>query len=182
MNNASAPIVGSGQDDIVEGTSGADWLLGAAGDDVLSGLDGNDTLVGGVGNDVLDGGIGTDQLTGGKGADTFQFTVGELLISFPWAGVTELLVVLRLGDDVITDFELGVDHLHFDVADAPGLTPADVAQYLSITEKDVDADGTLDSVLRVDYVDASSGVHFVDLESSITLLGVSGATIPDLVA
>ena len=58
-------------------------LTGALGNDSLSGLDGDDRLIGGKGNDTV---------TGGLGLDTFIFKAGD-------------------GNDRVTDFTLGEDHL-----------------------------------------------------------------------
>ena len=49
---------------------------------------------GGAGEDVLFGGLGHDELTGGADADTFVF-----------AGV--------VNNDIITDFEVGIDQIDF---------------------------------------------------------------------
>ncbi|WP_299892384.1 CHRD domain-containing protein [uncultured Ruegeria sp.] len=64
------------------------------GNDVLSGNSGSNTLNGQAGDDVLNGEGGNDVLIGGAGADTFVFAVG-------------------FGDDVIQDFEVGLDQLQF---------------------------------------------------------------------
>jgi hypothetical protein len=78
---------------------------------------------------------------------------------------------------------VGVDHLQVRAGDNPVvLTISQLSQVLMLTEADVDADGTLDTVINVDFVDASTGVHYTDPSSSITLLGVSGATIEGLFA
>ncbi len=59
--------------EVVTGTTGADYLVGGAGSDRLNGGDGNDVLVGGAGDDILAGGAGNDFLTGGAGKDVFLF-------------------------------------------------------------------------------------------------------------
>jgi Ca2+-binding RTX toxin-like protein len=156
MTSASRPIVGTGQDDVLQGTSADDRLIAAAGDD------------------VLEGGGGSDQLAGGHGADLFVFAVGDVVATLPQDGSNEVSIFVGWGDDVVTDFEVGVDHLQFGIAGP--------AQYLQLTEADVDQDGRLDTVLRIDYVDAASGIHYTDPASSITLLGVSGASLSDLIA
>ncbi len=69
-----------------------DTLIGGAGGDLLSGGAGQDSLSGGFGNDILMDGTGMDTLSGGAGADIFVLT--------------------RDGaDDVILDYQLGVDRL-----------------------------------------------------------------------
>jgi len=64
------------------------------GNDVLSGNSGANTLNGQAGDDVLNGEGGNDVLIGGAGADTFTFG-------------------LDFGDDVVQDFEIGLDQLQF---------------------------------------------------------------------
>jgi Ca2+-binding RTX toxin-like protein len=76
-----------------------DTLLGNASDNRLAGGAGNDRLSGGDGADVLFGGGGNDQLTGGQHNDTFFF-------------VTSYYSYVS-NDDVITDFQVGVDVLEF---------------------------------------------------------------------
>jgi Ca2+-binding RTX toxin-like protein len=183
LNTDSKPIVGTGLDDQLQGTTGSDLLMGAAGNDVLLGLAGDDRLVGGVGDDELDGGRGSDALSGGQGSDLFVFSFGDLISSIPPEGTTEAQFRLELGHDVVGDFQVGVDHLQVRAGDNPVvLTISQLSQALMLTEADVDADGTLDTVINVDFVDASTGVHYTDPSSSITLLGVSGATIEGLFA
>ena len=77
---------------------------------------------------------------------------------------------------------MGVDHLQVRAGSNPVvLTPAQLSQVLTLTQAEVNGDGTMDTVVNVDYVDAT-GVHWTDPTSSITLLGVSGATIGELFA
>ena len=79
---AGSTLDGGDGNDTLTGGAGTDWLIGAAGDDVLIGGGGNDLLVGGV------------------GVDTFRFT--SRADSFVSAGVA---------DDVIDDFQTGVDRI-----------------------------------------------------------------------
>lgn len=87
-------IDGGAGSDRIYGGLGADVLSGGAGWDLLSGGNGNDRLSGGTGDDVLAGGKGVDMLTGGLGADVFEFG---------FDGTDR---------DTITDFEVGIDHIH----------------------------------------------------------------------
>lgn len=93
-------------DDTVLGLGGNDMLLGERGDDVLDGGDGDDSLMGGIGDDRLDGGLGYDVLVGDSGADTFAFSAGA-------------------GDDVVSDFAIGIDRLEFAGVTLDDLTVAD---------------------------------------------------------
>ena len=83
-----SPIYGSGGNDTITVSNGANIIYGGAGndkihnsgsivgDDIFYGEEGNDTLDGGYGNDRLDGGIGDDILIGWQGDDTYVFGFG----------------------------------------------------------------------------------------------------------
>ncbi len=79
----------------VGGSAGSDQLNGGAGDDILQAYSGNDTLLGGAGEDTLIAGTGADVLFGGGRADVFVFTADGQ-------------------QDIIRDFEPGIDRLHLD--------------------------------------------------------------------
>ncbi len=97
-------VLRGGQDrDEINGGGGDDRLIGDQGNDELNGGGGNDLLRGGTGNDDLDGGSGTDELRGDEGNDTL--TGGRDSDTF--------VFVSNSGDDVITDFEVGVDVMDF---------------------------------------------------------------------
>jgi Ca2+-binding RTX toxin-like protein len=183
LNTNMKRVVGTGADDQLTGSEQGDLVMGAAGNDVLLGLNGNDELLGGAGDDEIDGGAGNDLLAGGNGADLFVSSFGDLISTIPPEGTTEGYIALYLGDDVITDFELGVDHLQVRAGSNPVVLTADfLSQFLTLTETDADGDGKLDTVIHVDYIDAETGIHMTDPTSSITLLGVTGATVQDLFA
>ena len=66
-------IVGSLDDNVIEGTNHADTILGLAlddkiyakdGDDLVQGNDGNDRIFGGAGDDLLQGNFGDDKIDG----------------------------------------------------------------------------------------------------------------------
>ncbi|SEK01726.1 Ca2+-binding protein, RTX toxin-related [Sphingobium sp. AP50] len=80
-------------DQIVWGAEQADLLFGGLGNDSMSGLSGDDELRGGEGDDIFFGALGNNIFTGGTGADRFIF-----------GGFS-------VGEDVITDFEVGVDKI-----------------------------------------------------------------------
>jgi serralysin len=93
-------IGGSGEDTL-DGNAANNTLTGAQGADLLDGGIGNDTLIGNAGLDVLNGGQGNDTLTGGVGAsnaDTFLFKT------------------TTIGQDVITDWQDGLDYIRFQSA------------------------------------------------------------------
>ena len=91
-SDAAEEINGLKGNDTLNGKGGNDVLKGGKGNDSLSGGNGNDVLKGGKGSDSLSGGNGHDVLTGGKGNDIFEIASGS-------------------GEDTITDFSLGHDHI-----------------------------------------------------------------------
>ncbi|MEB3317570.1 MAG: calcium-binding protein [Cyanobacteriota bacterium] len=81
--NDQTQIIGTGENDRIQGTDvaeqlvgrdGNDRLEGSGGNDLLDGSWGDDTLLGGDGNDQLDGSYGTDWLNGAEGSDTYFVT------------------------------------------------------------------------------------------------------------
>lgn len=84
---------GDGADSLIGGNA-ADAFYAGQGDDTVFGGLGNDALIGNAGADDLNGGAGDDFLLGGADADTFRFTDG-------------------FGNDVVADFEDGLDVLNF---------------------------------------------------------------------
>ncbi len=91
-------VYGSTLDDVLQGNGDNNFLYGEEGNDWLFGGGGIDNLLGGEGNDVLVGGQGTDAYHGGEGADAFVYGAffGDA------------------GQDVIWDYEDGVDHVFVD--------------------------------------------------------------------
>lgn len=67
---------GSGND-IIEGDAGNDVINAEAGDDIVNGDSGDDTLSGGLGADTLDGGADNDQLFAGEGDDMLTGEAGN---------------------------------------------------------------------------------------------------------
>ncbi|MDO4698420.1 MAG: S8 family serine peptidase [Pasteurellaceae bacterium] len=79
-------VTGGDYNDTLTGNDAANLLIGGRGNDILTGLQGNDVLVGGLGNNTL---------TGGQGSDVF------------------IIEKKSNSQDVITDFQSGVDRLVF---------------------------------------------------------------------
>ncbi len=77
INVSALPPLGTSGNDMITGSTRADYLFGLAGDDHLIGGDGGDELEGGAGDDILDGGSGHDSLYGGTGNDTTIFGTGN---------------------------------------------------------------------------------------------------------
>ena len=61
----------------ITANANANAIIGSEEDDVIDGLDGADTIEGGGGNDTIIGGKGNDILDGGSGADMFVYNVGD---------------------------------------------------------------------------------------------------------
>ena len=55
----------------------ANRIIGSEENDYIEGLAGKDTILGGDGNDTIYGGKGNDSLSGGDGADIFIYTTGD---------------------------------------------------------------------------------------------------------
>jgi serralysin len=91
-NSLPNHLVGNAGDNLLDGGYANDRIEGGAGNDTVIGGAGCDILAGGDGNDRLDGSSGSDQMTGGAGSDTF--VLGSLKMH-----------------DVISDFQVGTDHL-----------------------------------------------------------------------
>lgn len=101
---------GTAYGDILNGTSGNDYIVGLGGDDVLRGYSGNDKLDGGAGNDRIGGHGGADILTGGAGQDYFVFDAP-----------------ISSGVDRITDFSSVDDTIRLDDAYFAGLPVGNLA-------------------------------------------------------
>lgn len=100
---------GGGGNDIIQAQGiGGSQIQGGPGDDDLTGSFDNDVILGGDGEDRIESLYGNDVLTGGDDADIFAFQ-GDLRIAF--RGV---------GDDVITDFQNGLDKIEIDAFFTPG--------------------------------------------------------------
>ena len=70
-------LVGTGGDDVIDGSARRDVIAGLEGDDVIRGLGGEDVLCGGGGRDRLTGGRGNDRLGGGAGIDRLRGGLGR---------------------------------------------------------------------------------------------------------
>ncbi|MEM8721502.1 MAG: ELWxxDGT repeat protein [Cyanobacteria bacterium P01_G01_bin.39] len=130
-------LIGSPQDDHIEGLKGRDTLKGQAGNDVLDGgsdrdfllgSDGRDTLIGGNGNDLLRGQSGKDVLEGNAGNDTlmggnhfdrlgggdgddFLDGVGGTNVYNGGSGSDTFVVYKNSQPNWVQDFELGIDRI-----------------------------------------------------------------------
>ncbi len=115
-------VVGSSENDLIQGDASVNILEGASGVDTLDGRAGSDTLLGGDGNDSLDGGTEDDTLFGGTGNDSL---IGgdDNDVLYGEAGNDTLFY--DLGDDTL-DGGLGSDTMDF--RDFTGGVVADIYQ------------------------------------------------------
>ena len=70
-------------DDVVNGTSGRDWIFTGRGDDTINAYGGNDIVFAGSGDDEVHAGDGCDRVFGGCGDDTIYGGAGKDRI---WGG------------------------------------------------------------------------------------------------
>lgn len=92
------PILGSSENELLEGDFRNDLIRGFEGNDTLIGVDGNDSLEGGIGVDSLEGGNGNDLLNGGTSNDTLKGGEGN-----------DIYIVNSSGDIVIEALNAGID-------------------------------------------------------------------------
>lgn len=114
-------VFGSGWNEIIYGTRGVDVVIGDGGHDIIHGYGGNDRIDGGTGNDKVFAGTGDDWVWGGKGEDTIDGGSGTDLIM---GGEGDDILTGGIeadkfdfdvgdGDDIVTDYQPGVDTLRF---------------------------------------------------------------------
>lgn len=146
---------GKGGDDYIAGGEGNDDIRGNAGNDELKGKGGDDMLRGNDGDDTLRGGRGADHLEGGEGADTFVFLFGSDFRS-------------STDDDVVADFEFGVDKVDFTGHDS---------YQINVTE--VDGDLVLE-VIKKSGVDLGS-ITFEDAGDLLSMFeGTTNLSLADV--
>lgn len=107
-------------DDVIRGGDGDDLIFGGDGDDILSGGAGGDVVRGGAGDDRLTGGGGDDVLRGGDGKDRVQGDAGDDVLTGGEKKDKFWFNAPDWGDDVITDFEDGLDTVRMKGTGASG--------------------------------------------------------------
>jgi Ca2+-binding RTX toxin-like protein len=141
-------LIGDELGDTLQGLAGDDWLGGRAGHDHLQGGAGRDTLFGGADDDTLDGGTGSDTLEGSIGNDVLAGGLGR--DTFWFRGP-------NLGNDIITDFEAGLDRIVID----PVFEMVPVDQ--SGADVLIDILGQTLRVLNASASDVQAAIDYVDL-------------------
>ena len=111
-NTGDDIIVGFGGNDAIVGFNGEDFLDGGDGDDFVFGSQDDDIVLGGAGDDVVRGdneaaGNGDDIIIGGAGNDLLKGDGNGLV------GADTFVFAAGDGNDVIQDFQTGVDTLDF---------------------------------------------------------------------
>jgi len=114
-------LYGKAGNDVIDGGDGNDIVYGGNDNDLLRGGNGSDRLYGDAGNDELLGGDGNDILYGGDGNDILNGGVGSDQL-YGNAGIDTFVLALGVGQDLINGFEDGTDKIRLD----GGLTFADL--------------------------------------------------------
>ena len=109
-NNGNDLLVGETGNDIIDGLNGVDTIDGGDGNDNINGDAGNDFIDGNLGDDELTGGDGNDIIFGGDGSDTIDGLEGQDILNGN-EGNDFFELIPGTGEDVIADFEDGVDRL-----------------------------------------------------------------------
>ncbi|MEP3047963.1 MAG: DUF4114 domain-containing protein [Roseibium sp.] len=86
---ATRPVIGTNQDDVLNGSIHSDVMSGRFGDDLLKGHNGNDEVWGGTGDDTLYGNNGNDKLYGSGGPNLVQLTAMTIQGDYPVSVVFE---------------------------------------------------------------------------------------------
>ncbi len=113
-------VIGTGRDSI-DGREGDDVIFAGLNSDTVIGFTGNDAIFGGDGFDILSGGDGGDVLSGGRGNDTLRASAGfDMLdggrgddVMSGGFGPDRFVFGANTGDDLVTDFQDGVDKVIF---------------------------------------------------------------------
>ncbi|MET1414338.1 calcium-binding protein [Roseibium sp. HPY-6] len=111
---ATRPVIGTNENDVLNGSRHSDVMSGRFGDDLLTGQNGNDEIWGGTGDDTLYGNNGNDILYGSGGPSLVQVTSVEITDDYPvsvvfegeTAGYRNTFGYYKIADDgTITDVE-----------------------------------------------------------------------------
>jgi Ca2+-binding RTX toxin-like protein len=150
-------IVGSSEENTIDGLDGNDQLIGGPSDDTIYGGDGDDIISGGPGNDVLYGGMaGVDKL-----GDTLDYSSAMSGISIDLSN-TAPQATGGAGTDAVSGFEvlIGSDHNDF-------LTGSSVSETILGGNGDDLIEGNGGS----DLIDGAAGDDTLYADGGDTILG-----------
>ena len=117
-------------------------IKGTGKNELLVGSSGADSIDGGGGNDVIDGGAGTDYLTGGRGADTFIFHAHsqyDIITDFNAAE----------GDRIVFGTDASATQVMYSGQLFDGLSFQTASGSCSVHCIDINADGVMDTQLSL---------------------------------
>ena len=115
-NTGDDVVVAFDGDDALVGFNGSDFLDGGAGNDRVFGSQDDDIVLGGAGDDIVRGdneaaGNGADIIIGGAGNDLLKGDGNNLV------GADTFVFNAGDGDDIIQDFQAGIDRLDVSAID-----------------------------------------------------------------
>lgn len=176
--NISETIVGLAGDDTLNGFGGHDIIIGSQGNDLLRGVDGNDTLEGRQGNDIMLGGNGDDVLLGGQGRDRMNGGAGNDILT-GGASIDYFIFATNsefdendVGMDTITDFNQGQDLILLDKNTFSAITSSSGNGFSVSGEFDVVAnDGSVNSSSALIVFSQATGNLFYNENGSASGLG-----------
>jgi len=100
-------LIGSSEDELIQGKGGNDVLVGGGGTDTLEGGSGNDSLTAGDQDDILDGGKGNDLLDGGRGNDEIDGGADYDTVLYDEFDVTKYNFIQSGSTWTVTNIETG---------------------------------------------------------------------------
>ena len=148
-------IDGGADRDIIHGGSGNDTIDGGADSDIIRGGSGNDSINGDAGNDLVLGGAGNDTIAGGEGNDTILGGTGDDSLT-GGSGEDTFLFIENSGNDTITDFDVDDDIIDLSMLETT------ITVYTDLTITDVSGGVT---------------ISHTTLGGTITLTGVSASQL-----
>jgi Ca2+-binding RTX toxin-like protein len=164
--NSDQTIYGGAGNDILNGGNSMDLVYGGSGNDRIVANNGGDQLYGGSGNDTIDGGESKDLLVGGRGADVLTGGNGADVFQY----LSALDSPAQVGEfDTIKDFTSNLDTLDF--FEVGGITTLQGAT----TGSTVDAN----SIAWVINPDGSTDVY-VNTTGSAETIGASDSSAPNM--
>ena len=100
-NGLTATIVGSGGDDVLEGTDGDDVIVAFGGNDRIDSGEGDDVICGNSGDDQIWAGFGNNVVIGGEDDDTIHLSGGGLVFGRAGDVTIEVFGHSPFGDVVV---------------------------------------------------------------------------------